>query len=66
MKALLNNFQHGLNWQLIILIAVVVIGAITLSRIIKWLIEKSFEKGDELDATRFKFFKNASSLIILV
>jgi small-conductance mechanosensitive channel len=53
-----------LDWYTILLILIVIIGAIILSRSIKWLINKSFEKGDELDATRFNFFKNASSLII--
>lgn len=60
LKEILNRF----NWHQILLTIIVIVGAIVLSRTIKWLINKSFEKGDKLDATRFKFFKNASSLII--
>lgn len=61
---LFKEIISRLDWYLILLIIIVIIGAIILSKSIKWLINKSFEKGDELDITRFKFFKNASSLII--
>ncbi len=60
LKEILNRF----DWHQILLTIIVLIGAIVLSRTIKWLINKSFEKGDKIDATRFKFFRNASSIII--
>jgi small-conductance mechanosensitive channel len=61
---LIKVIANRLDWHLILLMIIVVTGAIILSRTIKWLINKSFEKEDHLDTTRFKFFRNASSLII--
>ena len=60
----LKTILHYVDWKLLLLTGVVVIGGIILSKTMKWLIDKSFEKTDHLDATRFKFFKNASSVII--
>lgn len=50
-----------------ILIGSIFIGAIILTRIIRWLIDKSFVTASEklkFDKTRYRFFKNAVSLII--
>ena len=60
----IKNILMRFDWHQIILLVFVIAGAIILTRTVKWLIDKSFEKADEIDATRFKFFKNASSLII--
>ena len=61
---LLKEILYRFDWHQILLIVIVIVGAIVLSRTIKWLINKSFEKADRIDATRFKFFRNASSVII--
>lgn len=55
------------DWKLAILISLILIGAIVLTRTIRWLIDKSFVTASEklnLDKTRYRFFKNAVSLII--
>ncbi len=55
------------DWKLAILISIILIGAIILTRVIRWLIDKSFVTAHEklnLDKTRYRFFKNAVSLII--
>ncbi len=47
----------------------ITVGAIILTRISRWLINKSFKTASELlnvDPTRYKFLKNATSLIIWV
>ncbi|MFT5337745.1 MAG: small conductance mechanosensitive channel [Luteibaculaceae bacterium] len=52
-----------------ILIGVIVIGAFVLSKALRWLISKSFVTGSEkikVDPTRYKFFKNAVSMIVWV
>jgi len=56
-----------INWFLILLVISILIGAAIVSKIARWLITKSFNKASEkfnLDATRYKFFRNAASLII--
>lgn len=55
------------DYKIAILITCILIGAITLTRVIRWLIDKSFVTASEklnLDKTRYRFFKNAVSLII--
>jgi len=50
-----------------IVIVSILIGAIILTRVVRWLIDKSFVTASEklkLDKTRYRFFKNAVSLII--
>jgi small-conductance mechanosensitive channel len=64
MKKEIKDVLMRFDWHQILLTVLVIVGAIVLTRTVKWLINKSFEKADEIDATRFKFFKNASSLII--
>ena len=57
------------NYKLAILIVLILIGAAVLTRIIRWLIDKSFLTAAEklnLDKTRYRFFKNAVSLIIWI
>lgn len=63
----MNNFFDFTHQYIkeIISIAIIVLGAIILQRIIRWLIDKSFEKDiSNSEKTKLKFFKNASSLII--
>lgn len=61
---LLNN-PH-IDWKLLIMVTTILLGAVILSRISRWLINKTFETTDKLkvDPTRYKFFKNAVSIII--
>ncbi len=57
-----------LNWEFG-LIVLIFIGAIILTRFVRWLITKSFINSSEklkIDPTRYKFFRNAASLIIWV
>lgn len=52
-----------------IMILVIVIGAIILTRFLRWLITKSFDAASlklEVDPTRYKFLKNAASLVVWV
>ena len=67
----MNNFIKSLNidWKLAIIIVSIIISAIIISKIIRWLITKAFDSDNEkikVDPTRYKFFKNASSLIIWI
>ncbi|MCB0401582.1 MAG: mechanosensitive ion channel [Flavobacteriales bacterium] len=53
--------------KLIIAVSTIIVSAIVLTRVIRWLIDKSFLTASErlnLDKTRYRFFKNAVSLII--
>lgn len=59
-KEILNFY----DWKQILTTLLVIIGAIVLNRTVRWLINKSFTHEDKVDVTRFKFFKNASALII--
>lgn len=55
------------DYKTVILISCILIGAIVLTRLIRWLIDKSFVTASEklnLDKTRYRFFKNAVSFII--
>lgn len=48
---------------------VIVVGAIVLTKLVRWLIHESFARASEkikVDATRYRFFKNAVSLIIWI
>ena len=58
----------NLHWE-VGLIFLIIVGAIILTRIVRWLINKSFITASDklkVDPTRYKFFKNAASLIIWV
>jgi small-conductance mechanosensitive channel len=64
MKFLISFYSEN---KTAILIVCILIGAIILTRTIRWLIDKSFVTASEklnLDKTRYRFFKNAVSLII--
>ncbi|MBL7032831.1 MAG: mechanosensitive ion channel family protein [Candidatus Delongbacteria bacterium] len=57
----------NLDWKTIIIVICIIVGAAILSRIIRWFISRSFQTASEklkIDPTRYKFFKNAVSLII--
>ena len=63
------NFLKELNidWTITIIIVLILVGAVILTRIVRWFIDKSFATASEklkVDPTRYKFFKNATSLII--
>lgn len=63
----LDNLEF--DWRTALVILIIVIGATTLSRILRWFINKSYIAASEklkVDATRYKFFKNAVSLIIWI
>ena len=64
---LFNRFK--LDWEIIIMVILILVGAIILTRVTRWLINKSFVTASEklkVDPTRYKFFKNASSFIIWI
>lgn len=55
--------------QTAITIGIIILSAFTLTRVIRWLIDKSFITTSDrlnLDKTRYRFFKNAVSLIIWI
>jgi len=57
----------NINWQTTVIVILVLVGAVVLTRVLRWLIDKSFVTASEklrVDSTRYKFFKNAVSLII--
>lgn len=57
------------DWKNIILVVTIIIAAIVLSKLTRWVISKSFISASEklkVDPTKYKFFKNAVSLIIWI
>lgn len=55
--------------QTIITVVIIIVAAIILTRVIRWLIDKSFVTASDklnLDKTRYRFFKNAVSLIVWI
>ncbi|MEQ8324336.1 MAG: mechanosensitive ion channel family protein [Vicingaceae bacterium] len=56
-----------IDWKTLVVISLTLVSAIILTRVFRWLIVKTIE-GDSLDInvdpTRYKFFKNAISLLI--
>lgn len=55
------------DWRIVVLVAIIVVGAALLSRFLRWLINKSLITASEkmkVDATSYKFLKNAVSFII--
>ena len=55
------DFRYGIITILIIIVAIIA------TRLVRWLISKSFESAQDklnLDATRYRFFKNAAAFII--
>jgi small conductance mechanosensitive channel len=63
-----NQIQDELNiWHREILMVSIFVGAFILSRLMRWMINRSFLRGNskiKVDITRIKFFKNAASFII--
>ncbi len=56
-----------IDLRLVLLIIFILIATIIATRSVRWLISKSFESAQDklnLDATRYRFFKNAASFII--
>lgn len=63
----LENMSQG--WKNALFILLVLFGAVVLTRVVRWLIDKSFVTASEklkVDPTRYKFFKNAASMIIWI
>lgn len=63
------NFLKELNidWMTTIIVILILVGASILTRVVRWSINKSFIAASEklkVDPTRYKFFKNAASLVI--
>ena len=57
------------DWKIAIIIVLVLVSAFILTRVIRWFIDKSLivaSKKIKVDSTQYKFFKNASSLIIWI
>lgn len=67
MDAILAEF--GLEIKHFIVIASLIVGGLITTRIIRWLMDKSFVTASDklnVDATRYKFFKNAVSFVIWI
>jgi len=61
--------EFGINWQVGLTIVAILVGTLILVRVVRWLIGKSFKAASiklKVDPTRYKFFKNAISLIIWI
>lgn len=59
--------KYNINIEKAIVIVCIIIGSAILTRTLRWLVNKSFVTASEklkVDPTRYKFFKNAISLII--
>lgn len=59
--------EFGLDFKHLIVIVSLIVGGLISTRIIRWLMDKSFSAASEtlqVDATRYKFFKNAVSFVI--
>lgn len=63
----IKNFTF--DWKTIFLILIILIGSTILTRLVRWLITRAFAAASEklhVDPTRYKFFRNAASLIIWI
>ena len=61
--------ELNFDWKVAVYILLIIIGAAILTRFARWLISKSFATASEklhVDPTRYKFFKNAASLVIWI
>lgn len=57
------------DWKLWVSIAVVIIGAFVIIRILRWFIDRTFEKASGriiTDETRYRFIKNAVSFLVWI
>jgi small conductance mechanosensitive channel len=62
-----KNIDFKYDWKITVLSIAIIIGAFILTRIVKWLINKSVNTASEkleIDPTRYKFFIHATSFII--
>ena len=60
-------FKQNPEWQTILTMVVILIGAFVITKVLRWLITKSFQKTSpkiKIDPTRYRFFKNAVSFIV--
>lgn len=67
MEKILSEF--GLELKHLIVMVSLIIGGLITTRVVRWLMNKSFVAASDklnVDATRYKFFKNAVSFIIWV
>lgn len=67
----MENFlsEFGINVKHLIVIISLIIGGLITTKVIRWLMDKSFITASDVlrvDATRYKFLKNATSFIIWV
>ena len=61
------QFGQDFNWKQLIVIGIILVGAFVFSKIVRWLIDRSFTVTSEklkVDKTRYRFFKNAVSFVI--
>ena len=59
--------ELNLDWKNLFVIALTLLTAAILSRLLRWLIGRSFEKDSadlKVDPTRYKFFKNAVAWLV--
>jgi small-conductance mechanosensitive channel len=57
------------DWKIAAMVIAIIVGAIIITKLIRWIIEKTFIASSSklnVDPTRYKFFKNAASLIIWI
>jgi small-conductance mechanosensitive channel len=65
------EFLKGLNidWNTVLTIFAILVGSIIITKLVRWVITKTFINASEkinVDPTRYKFLKNAASLVILI
>ncbi len=61
------KFNINSNWETILIVLTIILCAYLLTRLVKWLINKSVATASEkldIDPTRYKFFVHAASFII--
>jgi small-conductance mechanosensitive channel len=59
--------EFVINWEQLIVIGSIVLVAIVANRVSRWLLARSFKQASEklkVDPTRYRFFRNAITLII--
>jgi small-conductance mechanosensitive channel len=59
--------KYVIDWNLVILVSIILLGAFILTKLFRWIITKSFISASEklnIDPTRYKFLKNAVSLVV--
>lgn len=59
--------NYSIDWKITVVIISILVGAIVLTKLTRWFIKKSFRIASEklnVDPTRYRFLKNAVSLII--